>query len=150
MVVEIKSFLKHILYETIFSKTLESKRIDYIKNYVFSQDIIDRFQLDYEVEDKDVEIIIQHLKLYFSLFTSYKKVPCAMPSRKVDDLWHTFILFTKEYHKFCHKSFGEYLHHNPDKKNTKKEEKNQSSKNTFIGLVNLQKNIICMAYTQCH
>ncbi|MDJ0535879.1 MAG: hypothetical protein QNJ70_25890 [Xenococcaceae cyanobacterium MO_207.B15] len=31
----------------------------------------------------------------------------------IDEMWHTFILFTKDYHKFCDKYFGYYIHHYP-------------------------------------
>lgn len=33
--------------------------------------------------------------------------------REIDDMWHTFLLFTHEYTDFCHRYFGEYLHHVP-------------------------------------
>ena len=32
----------------------------------------------------------------------------------VDEVWHTFILFTIEYRKFCNTIFGEYIHHEPN------------------------------------
>lgn len=36
------------------------------------------------------------------------------PSIKLlDEMWHTFILFTKDYHDFCQEYFGYYLHHFP-------------------------------------
>lgn len=31
----------------------------------------------------------------------------------LDKMWHEFILFTREYHQFCEKFFGEYIHHIP-------------------------------------
>jgi hypothetical protein len=34
--------------------------------------------------------------------------------REVDNMWHNFILYTKDYHEFCQRFFGEYLHHQPD------------------------------------
>ena len=37
-----------------------------------------------------------------------------MPSRVVDIAWHEMILFTREYHAFCDRAFGRYLHHSPD------------------------------------
>lgn len=37
----------------------------------------------------------------------------AMPSRAVDEAWHEFILFTREYAAFCRGAFGRYLHHTP-------------------------------------
>src|ERR1700722_564814 len=36
-----------------------------------------------------------------------------MCSRRGDETWHQFILFTAEYTAFCDKYFGEYLHHCP-------------------------------------
>ena len=36
-----------------------------------------------------------------------------MPSKVVDNLWHEFILNTREYEQFCQQAFGRYLHHTP-------------------------------------
>lgn len=36
-----------------------------------------------------------------------------MPSRAVDEVWHQFILFTEDYHAFCRRFFGGYVHHYP-------------------------------------
>lgn len=32
---------------------------------------------------------------------------------EIDDMWHTFLLFTKDYTDFCIKHFGQYIHHTP-------------------------------------
>ncbi|MGA3991828.1 glycine-rich domain-containing protein [Ralstonia nicotianae] len=37
----------------------------------------------------------------------------SMSSRVVDDLWHEFILCTREYRDFCSRAFGKCLHHLP-------------------------------------
>ena len=37
----------------------------------------------------------------------------AMPSQVVDDLWHAFILCTRDYAQFCQLAFGRFLHHKP-------------------------------------
>jgi hypothetical protein len=34
-------------------------------------------------------------------------------SDTIDGVWHTFLLFTREYERFCHAHVGEYLHHEP-------------------------------------
>ena len=34
--------------------------------------------------------------------------------RDIDNMWHTFILYTQDYTEFCRRYFGEYLHHQPD------------------------------------
>ena len=61
-------------------------------------------------------------KEYLEAFTEVKKFLwlCAandrsypMMSRGIDELWHQFILFTVEYHNFCDRYFGQYIHHAP-------------------------------------
>ena len=32
----------------------------------------------------------------------------------IDKMWHVFLLYTEDYMDFCHRYFGEYLHHRPD------------------------------------
>jgi hypothetical protein len=32
---------------------------------------------------------------------------------KIDEVWHTLILFTETYHRFCEYVAGEYIHHRP-------------------------------------
>lgn len=34
--------------------------------------------------------------------------------RDIDNMWHNFILYTHDYFDFCHRYFGEYIHHIPD------------------------------------
>lgn len=34
--------------------------------------------------------------------------------RAMDNMWHEFILLTREYADFCHKHFGRFLHHEPN------------------------------------
>lgn len=35
------------------------------------------------------------------------------PSRRADIGWHTFLMYTKEYHHWCYKVAGRFLHHAP-------------------------------------
>jgi hypothetical protein len=34
--------------------------------------------------------------------------------RDIDNMWHNFILYTRDYTAFCEKYFGKFLHHQPD------------------------------------
>lgn len=34
--------------------------------------------------------------------------------RDMDEMWHAFILITKDYADFCYRYFGEFLHHVPN------------------------------------
>ena len=51
-----------------------------------------------------------------------KQLPNMMPihheMKEIDDMWHTFILFTKNYADFCEHYFDYFIHHAP---NTSKE-----------------------------
>ncbi|OGH91170.1 MAG: hypothetical protein A2534_04285 [Candidatus Magasanikbacteria bacterium RIFOXYD2_FULL_39_9] len=35
------------------------------------------------------------------------------PTKPIDEYWHTFILFTREYDAFCRMLSGRYVHHKP-------------------------------------
>lgn len=37
----------------------------------------------------------------------------GMLSPEVDEVWHAFILFTREYAAFCQNAFGTFIHHVP-------------------------------------
>jgi len=69
------------------------------------------------------------LKLYVQNYPANKlSAPAASPEdpsipprcimlrsmREIDEMWHEFILFTKDYTQFCQLYFGEYLHHLPN------------------------------------
>ena len=41
--------------------------------------------------------------------------------KEIDDMWHTFILFTKEYREFCIKYFDKFIDHSPKTDEAKKE-----------------------------
>jgi hypothetical protein len=38
----------------------------------------------------------------------------GMHSSDVDEIWHNFILFTREYAEFCHRICGHMIHHRPN------------------------------------
>lgn len=66
-----------------------------------------------QYSDHEVLEIESGLRDFFKLCILDKEHIIFMPSKCVDDLWHQFILFTNEYHDYCNKVFGNYLHHHP-------------------------------------
>lgn len=50
---------------------------------------------------------------YFAICNKAGRRMVAMPSQAADDAWHEFILFTRQYDKYCRKAFGRFLHHTP-------------------------------------
>ena len=53
---------------------------------------------------------------YLKFMTVRRDTPLStvfQPSPYIDEVWHAHILCTKDYHTFCKRVFGHYLHHNP-------------------------------------
>lgn len=65
-------------------------------------------ELDVSLEEAQVMFLDAKLFLWAC---SLGKGMC--PTKAIDEAWHNFILFTKDYHKFCKQIAGEYLHHVP-------------------------------------
>ncbi len=62
---------------------------------------------------KDCQLIANGLRQLFLFHhkSGFKFV--FMPSLAVDDLWHEFFLYAKDYDAFCQQAFGHFLHHTP-------------------------------------
>jgi hypothetical protein len=62
---------------------------------------------------EQIELGITEFKKYMTLFAlGYEEL--GMISPDVDEIWHSFILFTEEYTRFCNSIFGKYIHHAPN------------------------------------
>jgi hypothetical protein len=82
-----------------------------------------RFEAPYLIEKLVKDRIVDTADEGEALFAEAKKflilsyvdtdVSWNMYSRRVDEAWHQFVLFTSQYVDFCQRYFGEYLHHNP-------------------------------------
>lgn len=59
------------------------------------------------------ELVFQGLRDYFHLCNEAGRKMVSMPSQVVDDAWHEFILFTRQYKRFCDRALGRFLHHTP-------------------------------------
>jgi hypothetical protein len=58
-------------------------------------------------------LVFDGLREYFQLCREARNRLVAMPSQVVDDAWHEFILFTRQYQQFCERGLGRFLHHTP-------------------------------------
>ncbi len=59
------------------------------------------------IEKRSSEVNLQGVKGSFGMFQVYRQLAV------LDEMWHTFILFTRDYTDFCQNHFGAYLHHHP-------------------------------------
>ena len=82
-----------------------------------------RFEAPYLVEKlvkdrivdtaEEAEALFAETKKYLILSHADRDISWNMYSRRVDEAWHQFVLFTRQYVEFCLTYFGEYIHHSP-------------------------------------
>jgi len=102
-----------ISYKT-YSYVVTKKRTEFIKQYEFPRKIGEAVIATYpHLNSNDVNKVLDGLRQYFVICNKAKLRMISMPSQVVDVAWHEFILFTRDYKKFCKHSFGKFLHHNP-------------------------------------
>ena len=65
------------------------------------------------LDAKEQQLVARALRQFFLAYHKSNYGRVAMPSQVVDDLWHEFILFTRDYQNFCQQAFGRFLHHTP-------------------------------------
>lgn len=74
---------------------------------------IKRYCKEQNLDEKTAEMHFTELKKFLIVCrTNIGKVR-STPSRKVDEAWHLFILFTRDYAAFCEKYLGQFIHHKP-------------------------------------
>lgn len=62
--------------------------------------------------DAYFEVVFYELQRFFIMCSLLNNVP--MFSKKVDDIWHEMLMYTKEYEKFSAELCGEHIHHAPN------------------------------------
>ena len=91
-----------------------ARREQYIRSYTFPPGLLDRLaKARPQLAFKDVALTSHALRHFFLAYLRARGQFVAMPSQLADDLWHEFILYTKNYEVFCRHAFGRFLHHAP-------------------------------------
>lgn len=105
-------------------------------NYSMPQ-VIARCKKDHDYSDDDMIILEQELKRYLALaaVTTKEGLGTGMYSHDVDNLWHSFILFTNEYADFCDKHIGHFIHHVPETETVRSLEKQEETRKDFQAFV---------------
>jgi len=73
-----------------------------------------RFAEEHDTSLEDAERVFLEMKrfLYVSIICQQ---PCS-PSKLVDEMWHTFIVYTMHYRSFCNGFNGSFIDHTPSDK----------------------------------
>jgi hypothetical protein len=79
--------------------------------------VLDKLVADGRVQPEEVKDLEREFKRFMAL-AGFGVCPLAMISPRVDDLWHQFLLFTRQYRAFCFSTIGEFVGHQPDTPST--------------------------------
>ena len=91
-----------------------ARREQFIRSYPFPKGLFDRLaKARPELAFKDIALTSHALRHFFLAYLRGGRQYVSMPSQVADDLWHEFILHTKNYEVFCRTAFGGFLHHTP-------------------------------------
>jgi hypothetical protein len=98
----------------LFSKWRTLRRAEFIRTYRWPRGLLERLEKHRSgLERKDSALVSRGLRQFFIAYLMSGNRYVSMPSQVADDLWHEFILYTREYDAFCRRSFGAFLHHMP-------------------------------------
>jgi hypothetical protein len=102
------------LLVTLWNRQIHFRREAYIRSYPLPHGLFERLRKRRpELTAKDCQLVAQGLRQFFLAHLKSGRRYVSMPSQVVDDLWHEFILYTKNYDRFCRQAFGRFLHHTP-------------------------------------
>ena len=91
-----------------------ARRAEFIRSYTLPKGLFDKLRQRHpQLTQKDCQLVAQALRQFFLAYLAGRQQPVSMPSQVVDDLWHEFILYTRNYQAFCNQAFGSFMHHTP-------------------------------------
>ena len=103
-----------IVLGVVVPKWLQLRRAEIIRTYRWPSGLLKRLEKHHPgFERKDSALVSRGLRQFFLAYLMSGKRHVSMPSQVADDLWHEFILYTREYDAFCRRAFGGFLHHTP-------------------------------------
>ena len=90
------------------------RRKEFIRSYVFPASALAGLVERHPHLSEEGQLrVAQALRDFFLVRLRVGNRLIGMPSRVADDLWHEFILDTREYERFCKAAFRGFFHHVP-------------------------------------
>ncbi|MFN2494560.1 MAG: hypothetical protein ABR608_01430 [Pseudonocardiaceae bacterium] len=92
-----------------------ARRVAAVDAYEFPSSVRQRLRLKHpDLQTESAALVETALRQWFRLLARRPSVRLSMPSVLVDDMWHEFLLHTRDYAAFCDAAFGQFLHHEPE------------------------------------
>ena len=90
------------------------RRRHFLQGFDFSQLLDKRLAARRpELDARQRNEVFEGLRDWFQINQAAGRRKLSMPSQAVDEAWHEFILFTRNYQRFCRQGLGRFLHHVP-------------------------------------
>jgi hypothetical protein len=103
-----------LLLVMLWKRWRMSMRADFIRSYMFPKRLLEKFSLSHpELTLKQRQLVARALRQFFLAHLKSGRKFVSMPSQIADELWHEFILYTRNYEAFCQHAFGQFMHHTP-------------------------------------
>jgi hypothetical protein len=98
----------------LWQRSVAYQRERYIRTFELPHGLFDKLRARRpELTLKDCQLVAHALRQFFLAYLKGGRRFVSMPSQVADDLWHEFILYTRNYQAFCDRAFGRFLHHTP-------------------------------------
>lgn len=98
----------------MWQRQRRARREAFIRDFMLPRGLFEKLRSHHpDLSVKDCQLVAQGLRQFFLAHLKSGKKYVSMPSQVADDLWHEFILYTKNYDLFCRHAFGSFLHHTP-------------------------------------
>ena len=82
-----------------------------------------RFIDNFDITHEEATDIFKEMKLLLALMAKYPEeyIFTHEPLWIIDEMWHTFLMYSKDYEDFCQQHFGKMIYHKPTKRAQKLE-----------------------------
>jgi hypothetical protein len=95
-------------------EALRLRRAEFIRTYKLPRGMLNKLsQRRPNLTRKECALVSRGLRQFFVAYLMSGGKFVSMPSQIVDELWHEFILYTRDYDQFCMRAFGDFMHHTP-------------------------------------
>jgi hypothetical protein len=103
-----------VAFAVLTNSWLRLRRAEYIRTYKWPPGLLQKLMEHHpHLSRKDAALVSRGLRQFFIAYLMSGRRFVSMPSVVADDLWHEFILYTRDYQRFCRRAFGTFLHHTP-------------------------------------
>jgi hypothetical protein len=98
----------------LWHRQVTLRRDAFIRHYSLPHGLFEKLRKRHpQLTLKECQLVSHGLRQFFLAYLNSGRQYVSMPSQVTDDLWHEFILYTKNYQAFCRQAFGRFFHHTP-------------------------------------